>query len=220
MIRVVIADDQPLMRDALRTVIDLQADMTLVGEAADGREAVTRVLSERPDVAVLDIRMPRLDGIAATSEVTRSTHTRVLILTTFEDDDYIHAALKAGASGFLLKNSPPEEILNAVRVISSGDGLLAPSVTMKLIKHVAATAPAHDPTLAGTLDRLTARETDVLRGIAQGMSNAEIGRHLHIGEGTVKTHVSRILVKLGARDRVQAVVFAYDSGLVAPGSLR
>jgi DNA-binding NarL/FixJ family response regulator len=220
MIRVVIADDQPLMRDALRTVIDLQADMTLVGEAADGDEAVTHVLSERPDVAVLDIRMPRLDGIAATREVTRSTDTRVLILTTFEDDDYPHAALKAGASGFLIKNSPPEEILKAIRVVSSGEGLLAPSVTMKLIKQVAAAAPTHDPTLNETLDTLTARETDVLRDIAQGMSNAEIGRHLYIGEGTVKTHVSRILLKLGARDRVQAVVYAYESGLVTPGNMR
>ncbi len=219
MIRVVIADDQPLMRNALRTVIDLQADLALAGEAADGDEAVTHVLRERPDVAVLDIRMPRLDGIAATREVTCSTDTRVLILTTFEDDDYIHAALKAGASGFLLKNSPPEEILNAIRVVAAGEGLLAPSVTMKLIKQVVATTPTREPApaLAEALERLTPRETDVLRGIAEGLSNAEIGRHLHIGEGTVKTHVSRIFVKLGARDRVQAVVYAYESGLIAPG---
>lgn len=217
MIRVLIADDQPLMRDALRTVITLQADMEVVAEASDGRDAVAQAVRLGPDVAVLDIRMPRLDGIAAARQVTDLTSARVLMLTTFDDDDYVHAALKAGASGFLTKNSPPEEILAAIRVIAEGEALLAPSVTTRLIQHVVSSTPSVDVALAGTLERLTAREEEVLREIARGLSNAEIGQNLHIGEGTVKTHVSRILVKIGARDRVQAVIYAYESGLVAPG---
>jgi DNA-binding NarL/FixJ family response regulator len=217
MIRVVIADDQPLMRDALRTVVGLQPDMEVVAEAVDGRDAVAQTLRERPDVAVFDIRMPGLDGIAAAREVTRSASSKVLILTTFDDDDYVHAALKAGASGFLTKNSPPEDILAAIRVLAGGEALLAPSVTTRLIEHVVTSTPRVDAGLAATLQRLTARELEVLREVAKGLSNAEIGKQLHIGEGTVKTHVSRILVKIGARDRVQAVIYAYESGLIAPG---
>ncbi|WP_307872298.1 response regulator transcription factor [Actinoplanes cyaneus] len=212
-----IADDQPLMRDALRTVVGLQPDMVVVAEAADGRDAVAQTLRERPDVAVFDIRMPGLDGIAAAREVTRSVSSKVLILTTFDDDDYVHAALKAGASGFLTKNSPPEDILAAIRVLAGGEALLAPSVTTRLIEHVVASTPRVDAGLAATLQRLTPRELDVLREVAKGLSNAEIGKQLHIGEGTVKTHVSRILVKIGVRDRVQAVIYAYESGLIAPG---
>lgn len=217
MISITIADDQPLMRDALRSVIDMQPDMELAGEATDGREAVQLNLRLRPDVAVVDIRMPKLDGIAAAREITASTRTRVLILTTFDDDEYVHNALKAGASGFLTKNSPPEEILGAIRVLASGEALLAPSVTTRLIEHVVSTTPSVDQALAGTLQRLTPREIDVLHAMARGLANAEIGKALHIGEGTVKTHVSRIFVKIGARDRVQAVIYAYESGLIAPG---
>ena len=218
MISVLIADDQPLMRDALRTVVDLQADMELVGQAADGREAVTQSLRQRPQVAVLDIRMPRLDGIAATREITRAVATRVLILTTFDDEEYVHSALQAGASGFLTKNAPPEDILQAVRVVAAGEALLAPSVTTRLIQHVVANAPRIDPDRAATVQRLSPREVEVLREIAQGRSNAEIAQNLYIGEGTVKTHVSRLLLKIGARDRVQAVIHAYESGLIRPGA--
>ncbi|WP_433132500.1 response regulator [Micromonospora sp. CA-240977] len=217
MISITVADDQPLMRDALRSVIEMQPDMELAGEATDGREAVQLNLRLRPDVAVVDIRMPKLDGIAAAREITASTRTRVLILTTFDDDEYVHNALKAGASGFLTKNSPPEEILGAIRVLAAGEALLAPSVTTRLIEHVVSTTPSVDQALAGTLQRLTPREIDVLGAMARGLANAEIGKALHIGEGTVKTHVSRIFVKIGARDRVQAVIYAYESGLIAPG---
>jgi DNA-binding NarL/FixJ family response regulator len=212
-ITVVVADDQPLMRGAIRMIVESQPDMALVGEASDGRTAVAVILRERPDVAVIDIRMPGLDGIAATRELLRhGPVTRVLILTTFDEDEYVHEALTAGASGFLLKNAPPEEILNAIRVIADGEALLAPSVTTRLIRHYVATAGS--PSATGTLEKLTPREAEVLRGIAQGLSNVEIGRQLFIGETTVKTHVSRILDKIGARDRVQAVIFAYESGLV------
>lgn len=217
MISVLVADDQPLMRGALRTVVSLQPDMEVVGEAADGRAAVDLAVRLRPDVAVLDIRMPQLDGLAATRELARLGSTaRVLILTTFDLDEYVTGALRAGASGFLLKNAPPEEIVAGIRVVASGESLLAPSVTTRLLGRFRETAPV-DPARAAALRQLTARETDVLRAIARGESNGEIAAGLLIGETTVKTHVSRILAKVGARDRVQAVIFAYESGLVAQG---
>ena len=221
MIRVLIADDQPLMRGALRMVVGSQPDMDLVGEAADGREAVALALRLRPDVAVLDIRMPKLDGLAAVRELARaaveSSPVRVLVLTTFDLDEYVHEALRAGASGFLIKTAPPEDILAAIRVIASGEALLAPTVTTRLIERFRAEAEPH-PAKAAALRLLTAREAEVLEGLARGRSNGEIARTLSIGETTVKTHVSRILVKLDIRDRVHAVVFAYEAGLVTPGT--
>lgn len=222
MIRVLIADDQPLMRGALATIVGTQPDMELAGEAADGRAAVELAVRLRPDVAVLDIRMPGLDGLAATRELARLVPggaVRVLILTTFDLDEYVTAALAAGASGFLLKNAPPEDILAGIRVVAGGESLLAPSVTTRLLSRFRAEASAVDPARAAVLDQLTPRETEVLRDLARGESNAEIGRRLHIGETTVKTHVSRILAKVGARDRVQAVIFAYEAGLITPGSV-
>ncbi|WP_436536272.1 response regulator [Actinoplanes sp. HUAS TT8] len=220
MIRVLVADDQPLMRGALATIIGVQPDMELVGEAADGRTAVETAVRLRPDVAVLDIRMPGLDGLAATRELARlvpGNAVRVLILTTFDLDEYVTAALAAGASGFLLKNAPPEDILAGIRVVASGESLLAPTVTTRLLSRFRAEAAAVDPARAALLDQLTPRETEVLRDLARGASNAEIGDRLYIGETTVKTHVSRILAKVGARDRVQAVIFAYEAGLITPG---
>jgi DNA-binding NarL/FixJ family response regulator len=220
-IRVLIADDQPLMRGALAMIIGAQPDLEVVAEAADGREAVAQAVRLRPEVAVLDIRMPVLDGLAATRELARlvpGNAVRILILTTFDLDEYVTAALAAGASGFLLKNAPPEDILAGIRTVAAGESLLAPTVTTRLLSRFRAAAAAVDPRRAATLDQLTPRETEVLRGIARGASNSEIGAQLHIGETTVKTHVSRILAKIGARDRVQAVIFAYEAGLVAPGS--
>ncbi|MFD9734573.1 response regulator [Umezawaea sp. NPDC059074] len=224
MIRVLIADDQPLMRGALRTVVESQPDLEWVGEAADGREAVALALRLRPDVAVVDIRMPKLDGLAAVRELARagvttaeSSPVRVLVLTTFDLDEYVHEALRAGASGFLIKTAPPEDILAAIRVIASGEALLGPTVTTRLIERFRAEAEPH-PARAEALRLLTKRESEVLEGLARGRSNGEIARDLRIGETTVKTHVSRILDKLDLRDRVHAVVFAYEAGLVTPGS--
>ncbi len=216
-IRVVVADDQRIVRAGFRAMLDAQDDIAVVGEAADGSEAVALCASLEPDVVVMDIRMPTMDGLEATAQVTaaRDGGTRVLVLTTFDLDEYVFDALRAGASGFLLKDATEEELVAAVRVVAAGDALLAPGVTRRLIADYAR-RPARTRGTGAVLDRLTARESEILELVARGMSNAEIAGYLVIAEQTVKTHVSRILMKLGVRDRVQAVVFAYESGLVAP----
>jgi DNA-binding NarL/FixJ family response regulator len=219
MIRVLIADDQALVRDGFAMILSAQPDLTIVGEAADGAEAITAARELRPDVVLMDIRMPNVDGIEATAEICRHTPSKVLVLTTFDLDEHVYDALSAGASGFLLKDMRRSELVDAVRVVASGEALLAPTVTRRLIADVvrrnrpAAAAPRMD----SRLSMLTARETDTLRHVARGFSNAEIAAELYVTEHTVKTHVSNVLSKLGVRDRVQAVVLAYESGLVHPG---
>ena len=213
--RVLIADDQALMRTGFRMILDAQDDIEVVGEAIDGADAVRRFQELSPDVVVMDVRMPTMDGIEATRRLSALDRpARVLILTTFDLDEYVYEALRAGASGFLLKDRPPEELAAAVRVIASGEALLAPSVTRRLIEEFARRAPAVKPT---ELDELTEREREVLVLMARGLSNAEIARSLFVAETTVKTHVRRVLHKLRLRDRAQAVVLAYESGLVHPG---
>ena len=218
MIRVMLVDDQAMVRAGFRMIVESEPDITVVGEAADGRDAVELARRCDPHVVLMDVRMPHMDGIEATALITAAaTPPRVLILTTFDLDDYVYSALRAGASGFMLKDAPAEQLIEAVRVVARGDALLAPSVTRLLIEEVAR-RPAVDPsaTLAG-FDDLTERELDVMRLVAKGMSNAEIAEALYLGEATVKTHVGRILAKLDLRDRVQVVVVAYESGLVTPG---
>ncbi|MCS7484552.1 response regulator [Umezawaea endophytica] len=209
MIRVLIADDQALLRGSFRLLVDSAADLTTVGEAANGREAVALAATTSPDVVLMDIRMPEMDGIEATRRVADTT--RVLILTTFDLDDYVFAALRAGASGFLLKDTPPAELLAAIRTIAAGEALLAPTVTKRLIREFS-TAPRRQP--ARALPGVTEREREVLVLIAKGLSNQEITEHLHLSTGTVKTHIGRLLHKLQARDRAQLVIAAYESGLV------
>jgi DNA-binding NarL/FixJ family response regulator len=214
-IRLLIADDQALMRTGFRMILDAQDDIEVVGEAIDGADAIRRFEELSPDVVVMDVRMPTMDGIEATRRLSAlGRPARVLILTTFDLDEYVYEALRAGASGFLLKDRPPEELVAAVRVIASGEALLAPSVTRRLIEEFARRAPAAKPT---ELDELTEREREVLVLMARGLSNVEIARSLFVAETTVKTHVGRVLHKLGLRDRAQAVVLAYESGLVHPG---
>jgi DNA-binding NarL/FixJ family response regulator len=214
-IRLLIADDQALMRTGFRMILDAQDDIEVVGEAIDGADAIRRFEELSPDVVVMDVRMPTMDGIEATRRISAlGRPARVLILTTFDLDEYVYEALRAGASGFLLKDRPPEELVAAVRVIASGEALLAPSVTRRLIEEFARRAPAAKPT---ELDELTEREREVLVLMARGLSNVEIARSLFVAETTVKTHVGRVLHKLGLRDRAQAVVLAYESGLVHPG---
>jgi DNA-binding NarL/FixJ family response regulator len=214
-IRVLIADDQALMRTGFRMILDAQDDIEVVGEAIDGADAIRRFEALSPDVVVMDVRMPTMDGIEATRRLAAlGRPARVLILTTFDLDDYVYEALRAGASGFLLKDRPSEELVAAVRVIAAGEALLAPSVTRRLIEEFARRAPT---TTRTELDELTDREREVLVLMARGLSNAEIARALFVAETTVKTHVGRVLRKLGLRDRAQAVVLAYESGLVQPG---
>ena len=218
MIRVMLVDDQAMVRTGFRMILEAEADLTVVGEAVDGSDAVDMVGRARPDVILMDVRMPKMDGIEACEHICASNgHARVMMLTTFDLDDHVHAALRAGASGFLLKDAPPEQLVDAIRIIASGDALLAPSVTQTLIDEIAR-RPAGQPDAFPGIAELTERELDVIRLMSRGMSNSEVARDLYLGEATVKTHVGRILSKLGARDRVQAVVAAYESGLVTPGS--
>jgi DNA-binding NarL/FixJ family response regulator len=215
-VRVLIVDDDDLMRAGLRAVLASDESVEVVGEAADGRAALETTRATRPDVVLMDVRMPDLDGIAATREVLgASPEVKVVILTTFEEDDYIFGALNAGASGFLLKRTRPEELIAGIRTVADGDSLLSPSVTRRVIDQM-----ARQPTPAASsrqLSRLTPREREVLELVARGLSNGEIASAFVIEESTVKTHVKRILSKLGLRDRVQAVIFAYESGLTRPG---
>ena len=217
MIRVLIADDQALVRAGFRALLEAEEDIEVVGEAADGAAAVRLTREHTPDLVLMDIRMPELDGIEATRRIgadPRLRDVRVMILTTYETDEYVFDGLRAGASGFLVKDTSPVELLRAVRVVADGDALLAPSVTRRLIADVVARAP--HPELAPGLDELTPRESEILALVGAGMSNTEIAERLTISKATAKTHVSRIMGKLEARDRVQLVVFAYESGLVTP----
>jgi DNA-binding NarL/FixJ family response regulator len=215
-IRILLADDQVLVRTGFRMILGTEDELEVVGEAVDGAQAVELARRLRPDVVLMDVQMPRLDGLAATRQVVADGSARVVILTTFDTDDYLFEALRAGASGFLLKNAAPEDLVEAVMVVARGDALLAPEVTRRVLDTFARRPAAAQPRPAA-LDQLTERELEVLRLIARGHSNAEIATTLFLGEATVKTHVSRVLSKLGLRDRVQAVVFAYESGVVAPG---
>jgi DNA-binding NarL/FixJ family response regulator len=218
-IRIVLVDDQELVRTGFRMVLDAQPDMTVVGEAADGLAAVEFARVHSADVMVMDARMPRMDGVAATRQIRQAgDRPRVLMLTTFDLDEYAFAALKAGASGFLLKDVPPEELLFAIRAVHSGDAVVAPSTTRRLLDRFAPMLPAGDAQAASELEDLTEREHQVLILVAQGLSNAELAQRLFVSEATVKTHVGRILAKLGLRDRVQAVVYAYEVSLVDPRS--
>ena len=216
-IRVLVADDQALLRTAFSALIEAEEDLTVVGEAADGREAVELAAARAPDVVVLDIRMPVMDGIEAARLITAArTGPRVLILTTFDLDEYVFEALRAGASGFALKSRPLEELLSAIRLVATGEALLAPSVTRRLIAHF--TEQARVPVRSkAELGELTDRERDVLLLVAHGLSNAELAEQLHVSVPTAKTHVSRILTKLGARDRTQLVIVAYETGLITRG---
>ena len=216
-IRVFLVDDQALVRGGFRMLIEAEDDLEVVGEAADGAEAVARLTGTAADVVLMDIRMPRLDGVEATARLTAAGHpARVLVLTTFDLNEYVFAALKAGASGFLLKDARPSELLSAIRNVAAGDAVVAPSATRRLLAHVLPTLPARvgDPGPDQRLGVLTAREVEVLRAIADGATNAEIGSRLYMAEGTVKTHIGRLLAKLGIRDRVGLVLFAYETGLV------
>jgi DNA-binding NarL/FixJ family response regulator len=218
MIEVLLVDDQPLLRMGFRLVLEAQPDISVVGEAGDGAEAVAQVASNAPDVVLMDVRMPGMDGIEATERITRDhPGSRVLILTTFDLDEYAFAALRAGAAGFLLKNVQPAELITGIRTVAAGDGVVAPRLTRLLIEtFTRQNLPRPGPADDERLDRLTDRERDVLVEMARGYSNAEIARELGLSEATVKTHVSRILPKLGLRDRVQAVVLAYQTGLLRP----
>jgi DNA-binding NarL/FixJ family response regulator len=216
---VLIADDQGLVRGGFRVLVDAAPDMTVIGEAGDGADAVTLSRLHHPDVVLMDIRMPGLDGIAATRQITTDPETsnvRVLILTTFDLDEYVFGALRAGASGFLLKDTSPEELLAGIRIIAAGDALLSPKITRHLIEEFAR-RPEHRQPNTDALDVLTDREREVLIEIARGLTNTEIAERLHMSPATAKTHVSRLLAKLNARDRAQLVIHAYETGLVAPG---
>jgi DNA-binding NarL/FixJ family response regulator len=216
-IRVLIADDQSLVRAGFRLVLENHDDIEVVGEASNGEEAVHSAGRLEPDVVLMDIRMPALDGIAATREITARHPAKVLVLTTYDLDEYVYDALQAGASGFLLKDTPPAQLADGIRAVASGEALLAPTVTRRLIEEFARFGQTRRARPA-ELDELTPRELDVLRLLARGMSNAEIAETLVLGDTTIKTHVAHVLGKLGVRDRVQAVVLAYETGLVVPGS--
>lgn len=218
-IRVLLVDDEAMIRTGLRLVLEAESDIAVMGEAADGAQAVTAAAALRPDVVLMDVRMPRLDGLAATRKILAADPAvKVVVLTTFDEDAYVQDALRLGASGFLLKVAPPERLVEAIRVAAHGDALLDPLVTRRVIAAFARTT--RDPASTGPppgLNELTAREAEVLRMLARGMSNAEIAAELVVGDATVKTHVARILMKLQLRDRVQAVIYAYEYGLVQPG---
>jgi DNA-binding NarL/FixJ family response regulator len=218
MIRVLLADDQGLVRAGFRALLDAEEDVAVVGEARDGREAVEQTGSLRPDVVLMDIRMPELDGLAATREIAADrslASVRIVILTTFEIDDYVFEALRAGASGFLVKDTEPVDLIAAVRLVAAGEALLSPSVTRRVIEEFA--VRAKEPPPSGQLDELTEREREVMALVGTGLSNEEIAGRLVVSPATAKTHVSRAMVKLGARDRAQLVVLAYEYGLVRPG---
>jgi DNA-binding NarL/FixJ family response regulator len=217
MIRVLLVDDQAMVRQGLRMILEAEPGLTIVGEAADGAEAVAIVPAAKPDVVLMDVRMPKLDGIAACERICAAPDPpSVLMLTTFDLEDYVYAALRAGASGFLLKDAPADQLVEAIEVVARGDAQLAPQVTRLLIEEVAR-RPAVDRAAHPWVGALTERENEVLRLMSRGRSNAEIAADLYLGEATVKTYVGRVLAKLGARDRVQAVVMAYESGVVEPG---
>ena len=216
-IRVVIADDQELVRSGFAMILEAQPDIKVVAEASDGAAALAAVHEHRPDVALLDIRMPVVDGIEAARAVCAESACRVIMLTTFDQDDYVYDALYGGASGFLLKDVRRDDLVHAVRVVAAGESLLAPSVTRRLIRDLTARRP-RTGTLATALDVLTARERETLKLLGRGLSNAEIAAAMVVSEHTVKTHVSNVLAKLGLRDRAQAVIAAYESGLIAPGT--
>ncbi|HZC27630.1 MAG TPA: response regulator transcription factor [Actinopolymorphaceae bacterium] len=220
-VRVLLVDDQPLLRTGFRMILESEPDIAVVGEAADGQRAVEEAKILQPDVVLMDIRMPRVDGVEATRLITgsqRAGAVKVLILTTFDLDDYIVEALRAGASGFLLKDVPPDDLVSAIRIVARGEAVVAPTVTRRLLDRFAANLPLGGSRVEPVLNRLTEREQGVLRLMSRGMSNAEIARELYVSETTVKTHVGNVLGKLGLRDRVQAVVFAYESGLIRPGA--
>jgi DNA-binding NarL/FixJ family response regulator len=214
--RILIVDDEPLVRTGLRMILSAAEDLDVVGEAQDGVDAVTAVLAHRPDVVMMDVRMPRLDGLAATRQVLAlAPAPKVIVLTTFDLDDYVFRALEAGASGFLLKDTPPRDLVRAVQVVASGEAMLSPSVTRRLIGHFAGLgASSRQQAARERLQALTARESEVLLAVASGQSNADVGRELFMSEATVKTHVSRVLTKVGATNRVQAAILAHDAGLL------
>jgi DNA-binding NarL/FixJ family response regulator len=218
-VRILIADDQALVRAGFRMILDAEEGLDVVGEASDGDEAVTLAGTMEPDVVLMDIRMPQVDGIEATRQIIATAGdrpVRVLMLTTFDANEYVYEALRAGASGFLLKDVPPEQLVAGIRIVAGGEALLSPSITRRLIQEFASAMPAPAEPPAG-LDELTARELEVFKLLARGLSNAEIAEELVVSETTVKTHVARVLMKLGLRDRVQAVVLAYESGVAVPG---
>jgi DNA-binding NarL/FixJ family response regulator len=217
MLRVVLADDQDLFRAGFATILGAEPDIEVVAEAPDGAEAVRAAVEHRPDVVLMDMRMPILDGVAATRQVCERTTSRVLALTMYDTDDYLYAVLRAGASGFLLKDAPRAELVNAVRVVAAGDALLAPAVTARVLGELYRRGNP-DPALAAGISSLSARVTDVLRLIAAGLSNSEIAARRRLSEHTVKTHVGNLFAKLALRDRAQAVMVAYESGLVVPGA--
>jgi DNA-binding NarL/FixJ family response regulator len=219
-IRVLVADDQAMVRGGFAKILESQPDMQVVAEAADGEEAVEACRRARPDVALMDIRMPRLDGIEAARRIgALGLGVRVMMLTTFGIDQYVFESLKAGASGFLLKDAPAEDLISGVRVIADGNALLAPEVTKSIIERFVE-APPTDPDLQRNIDELTPREVEVLKLLTRGLSNAELAQELVVSEATAKSHLARVLMKLGVRDRVQAVIAAYESGLVKPGEAR
>jgi DNA-binding NarL/FixJ family response regulator len=217
-VRIVIADDQVLVRTGLRTILDNAGGFDIVGEAADGHEAVKHARALRPDVVLMDVRMPNLDGIAATRQIRAAPDApRVLVLTTFDLDEYVYAGLRAGASGFLLKDARAADLVSAIHSVLAGDAVVAPSATRRLIERYLHQTPEPDRARSKSLATLTERERDVLTKLARGLTNAEIAAELYLTEGTVKTYISRILTKLDLRDRVQAVIYAYDTGLARPG---
>ncbi len=220
MIRIVLVDDQELLRTGFRMVLDSQPDMEVVGEAPDGAAGQRLVAREHPDVVLMDVRMPVMDGVEATRRIIASgDRARVIILTTFDLDEYVHAALRAGASGFLLKDAPPADLLSAIRAVASGDAVVAPSTTRRLLETFAGHLPAPGgPTADDPVADLTPREVEILTAVARGLTNAEISHELYLAEATVKTHVGRILAKLGLRDRVQVVIYAYERGLIRPSA--
>jgi len=217
---VLIVDDQALVRTGFRMILEAEDDMDVIGEASDGREAIDETRRLQPDVVLMDVRMPELDGIEATRRLLdgNGVDAKVVMLTTFDMDEYVYEALRAGASGFMLKDVPPEQLVTGIRAVASGDALLAPSVTRRVIEEFVRRPPASVRERPRELEDLTERELEVLKQMARGLSNAEIAKELYVSETTVKTHVARVLMKLGLRDRVQAVVLAYESGLVQPGA--